>query len=161
MRHWLGSDRLTLGLFGLAISLLCLSGQEDIAVEGEGDESEEKVSASELDPSAGGDLFESLESVNDARVLAWAKELGLEERRYILYLYGRLNRPKVAERLAVDILTDDPSNKAALLVLASMYVEQQNPEKALVIGRRLVKYYPKDDQALYFLGASHWLAGQF
>jgi hypothetical protein len=159
MRHWLGSDRLTLGLLGLAMGLLCLSGQEDIAVE-ESDV-EGAVSASELKPTADGDLFESLESVDDARVLAWAKDLGLEERRYILYLYGRLNRPKVAERLAVDILADDPSNKAALLVLASMYVEQQNPEKALVIGRRLVKYYPKDDQALYFLGASHWLAGQY
>jgi hypothetical protein len=119
MRHWLGSDRLTLGLLGLAMGLLCLSGQEDIAVE-ESDV-EGAVSASELKPTADGDLFESLESVDDARVLAWAKDLGLEERRYILYLYGRLNRPKVAERLAVDILADDPSNKAALLVLASMY----------------------------------------
>ena len=110
---------------------------------------------------AGEALFESLESVDDERVLLWAKELGVSERRYLLYLYGRLNRPKVTERLAVDILSDDPGNKNALLVLASMYVEQQNPEKALLMGRRLVSFYPGDDQALYFLGAAHWLAGQY
>ncbi len=109
----------------------------------------------------GGVLFESLESVDDERVLSWANELGVNERRYLLYLYGRLNRPKVAERLAIDILRDDPGNKNALLVLASMYVEQQDPEKALKIARRLVRYYPDDDQALYFLGAAHWLAGQY
>ena len=107
------------------------------------------------------DLFESLESVNDERVLDWARDLGVEERRYLLYLYGRLNRSKVAERLAWDILGDEPADKNALLVLASMYVEQQNPEKALNMGRRLVGFYPEDDQALYFLGAAHWLAGQY
>lgn len=108
-----------------------------------------------------GELFESLESVNDERVLDWARNLAVDQRRYLLYLYGRLNRPKVAERLAWDILGDEPADKNALLVLASMYVEQQNPEKALNMGRRLVGFYPEDDQALYFMGAAHWLAGQY
>ncbi len=106
-------------------------------------------------------LFESLENVQDERVLKWARSLGAEERRYLLYLYGRLNRPKVAERLAKDLLQDDPGNKNALLVLASMYVEQQEPEKAMAIADQLVSFYPDDDQALYFQGASRWLAGQY
>lgn len=159
MRDYLGSVWCGLGFLGLGLSLFDLSGQDTVSLE-EGD-SVTTVSASELDPTPNGALFESLESINDERVLSWAKDLGVEERRYLLYLYGRLNRPKVAERLALGILGDDPANKAALLVLASMYVEQQDPEKALNIGRRLVGYYPKDDQALYFLGAAHWLGGQY
>ncbi len=122
---------------------------------------EEAPTGSETNSSTNGALFESLESVDDERVLVWAKGLGVDDRRYLLYLYGRLNRPKVAERLAVDILADDPGNKNALLVLASMYVEQQNPEKALNLAERLVGYYPNDDQALYFLGAARWLAGHY
>lgn len=97
----------------------------------------------------------------DEAQYALAPGLSLETRRYLLYLYARVNKPKIAEELARRILAESPGDKQTLLVLASMYIERNQPEKALIIGRELEKYYPGDDQALYFLGAGYYQAGQY
>lgn len=92
---------------------------------------------------------------------ALAPGVPLEDRRYLLYLYARIGDTRVAEKLAENILAENPSDKQTLLVLASLYVEKRQPEKALRNARALQRYFPEDDQALYFVGASHYLAGQF
>jgi hypothetical protein len=74
MRYWLGSNWLTLGLLGLGMSLLCLSGQEDIAVEGE--EKDESVSASELNPSEGGTYSNRLNPLMMPEFLRGRRSLG-------------------------------------------------------------------------------------
>lgn len=85
----------------------------------------------------------------------------LEDRRYLLYLYARIGDTRVAERLAENILAENPSDKQTLLVMASLYIEKNEAEKALRNARTLQRYFPEDDQALYFVGASHYLAKQF
>lgn len=92
---------------------------------------------------------------------ALAPGVPLEDRRYLLYLYARIGDLGVAEKLAEKILADNPSDKQTLLVMASLYVEKQEAEKALRNAKILRSYFPDDDQALYFLGASYYLAGQY
>jgi len=88
-------------------------------------------------------------------------ELSLEHRRYLLYLNARLSRPRVAERLAATILKENPSDKQTLLVLASMYLERKETQRAMEVARSLVRFYPQDPQALYFLASAAYQAGQF
>ena len=99
----------------------------------------------------------SITGVNEAEF----NGLDLETRRYLLYLYARVNQPRVAESLARKILTEYPTDRQTLLVLASLYIELKETEKALVIGQRMVKFYPGDDQAIYFLAAAHYQAGHY
>ena len=87
--------------------------------------------------------------------------LDLETRRYLLYLFARVNQPRMAESLARKILTEYPKDRQTLLVLASLYIELKETEKALVIGKRMVQFYPTDDQAIYFLAAAHYQAGHY
>ena len=87
--------------------------------------------------------------------------LSLEHRRYLTYLYARVNKPKLAEHLAEQIFKETPGDKQTYLVLCSMYIEQKEQEKAIRTARELVKLYPDDDQAIYFLGASYYLANQY
>lgn len=93
--------------------------------------------------------------------LALQDNLSLEHRRYLLYLYARLGKPKIAEQLSERILNEAPGDKQTYLVMASMYLELRQTEKALLTGKRLAKLYPDDNQAIYFLGAAHYQAGQF
>lgn len=92
---------------------------------------------------------------------ALAPGVSLEDRRYLLYLYARIGDVRVAEKLADKILADNPSDKQTLLVMASLYIEKKEAEKALRNARILRGYFPDDDQAIYFLGASYYLAGQY
>lgn len=92
---------------------------------------------------------------------ALASDLPLQHRRYLLYLYARLGKPKIAEQLAERILQESPGDKQTYLVLASMYLERKETEKALLNGQALVRLYPGDDQARYFLAAAHQQAGHF
>jgi hypothetical protein len=87
--------------------------------------------------------------------------LSLEHRRYLLYLYARLNKPKMAELLADRILADNPGDKQTLLVLCSLYVERKDAIKALEASNKLISFYPLDHQARYFLAVSHYLAGHY
>lgn len=93
--------------------------------------------------------------------LALQPNLSLAHRRYLLYLYARLGKPKIAETLSERILGEAPGDKQTYLVLASMYLELRQTEKALLTGKRLAELYPDDNQAIYFLGAAHYQAGQF
>ncbi len=99
----------------------------------------------------------SITGVSESEIQA----LDLETRRYLLYLYARVNKPRVAESLARRILSESPADRQTLLVLASLYIELKETEKALVTAKRLAHYYPKDDQAIYFLAAAHYQAGHF
>ncbi len=97
----------------------------------------------------------------DEQVLERAAGLSLEDRRYLVYLYARLNKPHVAQSLATGILAENPSDRQTLLVLASMSVEQQDPQETLRIARLFLRFYPGDHQGRYFLGAGHYLAKQY
>lgn len=97
----------------------------------------------------------------DSEILARAPTLSIEEQRYFVYLYARLNKPKVAEAIAEHILKANPSDRQTLLVLASMYVEQKDPKAVLRTARTFLKFYPADHQGLYFLGAGHYLAKEY
>lgn len=98
---------------------------------------------------------------SDAVILELSNNLSLEHRRYLVYLYARLNKPKIAAVLADRILTETPNDKQTLLVLASMHIEQKDVDRALYYGRKLVRVFPDDEQARYYLSAAHYLAGQF
>jgi hypothetical protein len=97
----------------------------------------------------------------DHEILARATTLPIEDQRYLVYLYARLNQPKVAERLADKILSANPTDRQTLLVLASMYLEQKDAAATLRIARRFLAAYPNDHQGLYFLGSGHYLAKEF
>ncbi len=99
-------------------------------------------------------------SVIDETLLDKAELLDDEHREYLLYLLSRLSEQKLAEQLAIRVLEKKPSDKRSLLVLSSMYLENLASEKLLIIARRLVGYYPDDDQAQYFLAAAHQLNNQ-
>ncbi len=104
---------------------------------------------------------ESLGFMPDADVLTRAETLSIDENRQLVYLYARLNKPKVAEKIAQQILAKTPGDRQVLLVLASMYVEQKDPQATLEIARRYLKFYPGDHQGRYFLGAGHYLAREY
>lgn len=97
----------------------------------------------------------------DAEILQRAPALTLEERRYLVYLYGRLGQAPIAEALARQILKDNPSDRQTLLVLASMAGEHKDPEAILRLAREFLGYYPGDHQGRYFLGAGHYLARHY
>ena len=99
--------------------------------------------------------------ISDDKVLELSKGLSLEHRRYLVYLYARLNKPKIAMALADRILTEDPAEKQTLLILAGMHIELKNVDRALNYGQELVRLFPNDEQAQYYLGAAYYLAEQF
>ena len=101
----------------------------------------------------------SLSDIDDERVLRLADKLGLEHQRYLLYLYARLDRPKVAERLAEKILTKEAGDKTVLMVLASMYGQEGRREKLESVAEELIDRYPRSSHL--FLGASHYLNGRY
>jgi tetratricopeptide (TPR) repeat protein len=97
----------------------------------------------------------------DREVLARAPLMSVEERRFLVYLYARLNRPKAAEQLAETVLAANPADRQTLLVLASMYLEQQDAAATLRTARRFLAAYPDDHQGLYFLASGHYLAREY
>lgn len=100
-------------------------------------------------------------NISAAQEAAAFKDMSLDQRRYLLYLYARVNRPKEAESLAREILRDNPGDKQTLLVLASMYIERNSGKKAMDAARRVLKLYPGDHQGVYFLAAGHYLLRQY
>ncbi|MSU49652.1 MAG: hypothetical protein EXS37_11305 [Opitutus sp.] len=97
----------------------------------------------------------------EADMITRAQTLPIEERRQLVYLYARLNKPKVAEALAAQILADAPSDRQTLLVLASMYLGQKDAAATLRTAHLFLGFYPGDHQGRYFLGAGHYLAKEF
>ncbi len=97
----------------------------------------------------------------DTELIARAPALSIDERRQLVYLYARLNQPKVAALLGEQILAENPSDRQTLLVLASMYLEQKDAPATLRLARRYLQYYPDDHQGRYFLGSGHTLAGEY
>ena len=59
-----------------------------------------------------------------------------------------------------EILSNDPCNEEALIVLGHVYTRQGEYEKGLAIDRRLVRLRPSDPTAYYNLACSHCLLGQ-
>ncbi|MFT4901311.1 MAG: tetratricopeptide (TPR) repeat protein [Lentimonas sp.] len=100
-------------------------------------------------------------SYDDSEVIAAAEAMSPSELKYLCYLMARLNRPRAALALAEQVFATSPEDKNTLLALASMYIERKDKERALSIAKRLDQSYPNDDQVLYFLAASHYLAGQY
>ena len=82
-----------------------------------------------------------------------------EKQKRLLYLLARLKRSLPARPLAARILTQAPSDKETLLVLASMELERKNAAGVLHYARRFLKFYPKDDQGWYFISAAESLMG--
>lgn len=101
------------------------------------------------------------EFMSDTEVLQRAATLTIEERRYLVYLYARLNQATVAEALARQLLKDNPSDRQTLLALASMAGERKDAEGMLHLARDFLSYYPGDPQGRYFLGAGHYLARHY
>lgn len=97
----------------------------------------------------------------DSEILIRAETLPIDERRQLVYLYARLNKPQVAEAIGEQILATLPRDRQTLLVLASMYVEQKDAAATLRLARRYLTFYPGDHQGRYFLGAGHYLAREF
>ena len=87
--------------------------------------------------------------------------LPLEHRRYLLYLYARLNHPRVAEALARRILDEHPGDRRTLSVLAGMYLERKEAERLAACARQLLEYYPNDSEAVYYLASSCLLSGRY
>lgn len=81
-------------------------------------------------------------------------------KRHILYLYARLNKPKIAMKLADEVLTNHPDDKESLLVLASMFLERQDPVYTQKLARKVLASFPDDHQGLFFLAASYQLMGR-
>jgi hypothetical protein len=107
------------------------------------------------------DSPEAREDVADARALELFGQLGIEHRRYLVYLYSRLNKPRIASVLADRILSELPGDKQTLLTLASMHIDHKNVDAALYYGHKLTELFPGDEQARYYLGAALYLAGRF
>lgn len=99
--------------------------------------------------------------LSDSDVLARVEVLSLDERRYLVYLYSRLDNPTLAARLAESILAQTPGDRQTLLVLAAMYSENKDAAALLRTARRFLAAHPDDHQGLYYLGAAHFLAGDF
>lgn len=104
---------------------------------------------------------ESQLTLADERIFSLAKDLPVEHRRYLVYLNARLERPKLAQRLAQTILEDNPRDKQTLLVLTAMYIDLKDAVSALKYAQMLVSFFPDDDQATYFLGAAYFQAEQY
>ncbi|MBI3876618.1 MAG: tetratricopeptide repeat protein [Verrucomicrobia bacterium] len=93
--------------------------------------------------------------------LALAPGVPLEQRRNLLELYAKLGNVEMAEAVARLVFAEAPDDRATLLALASLYVEQQQTDKALYTAQRLAALYPNDSEALYYLGAAYAQAGRF
>jgi len=92
---------------------------------------------------------------SDAEVLAGIDSMEFETAKHLLYLYARLNKPKVAEALASKVLTQSPGDRETLLVMGSMYLERKNAVKTLQMGQLVLKYYPDDNQGWYFIASAY------
>ncbi|GAB5560358.1 MAG: hypothetical protein SynsKO_20050 [Synoicihabitans sp.] len=99
--------------------------------------------------------------IEDERMIEIAMGLDIEQRRYLTYLYARINKPKVAVRIGNHVLRENPSDRQTMLVLASLAVEQQQGEEAVRLAKTFLGYYPDDHQGLYFLGAGYYLQRRF
>ncbi|MCF3651877.1 tetratricopeptide repeat protein [Synoicihabitans lomoniglobus] len=99
--------------------------------------------------------------IEDAAMIKQAADLDIEQRRYLTYLYARLNKPKVATAIGESILMENPSDRQTLLVLASMATEQRDGEAAVQLAERYLRFYPGDNQGRYFLGAGYYLQRRF
>ena len=99
--------------------------------------------------------------IPDDAMIERAQGLDIEQRRYLVYLYARLNKPKVARAIGLQVLAGNPSDRQTLLVLASMAAEQKDGEETVHLAEDFLTYYPGDHQGRYFLGAGYYLQRRF
>lgn len=98
---------------------------------------------------------------SDEEIIERAEGLPIEERRYLTYLYAKLNKPRVARSVGTTVLRDNPSDRQTLLVLASLATERQEGQETVRLAEAFLEHYPDDHQGLYFLGAGYYLQKRF
>ena len=99
--------------------------------------------------------------IEDQAMIERAKLLDIEQRRYLTYLYARINKPRVANAIGLQVLAEIPSDRQTLLVLASLAVEQKQAEAVVQLAEDYLDFYPGDHQGRYFLGAGYYMQGRF
>lgn len=97
---------------------------------------------------------------DDEGVIQALDSMSTQEQEELLYLYARLNKPRMALLISRRIFAKNPAQKEALLVLASMYLERRDASGTLEYARRVQKHYPGDHQGIYFEAAAYALSGQ-
>lgn len=113
---------------------------------------------------AAGDVESGREAYREAvRILQEKAEdpqtLTSSDREEMAYLYARLRDKAQAEPLAADVLENEPTNLRILLVMASLYLDERVPDKVIAYAERILRAYPKNKDALFFLAAGYQLAG--
>ncbi len=99
--------------------------------------------------------------IEDQAMIERAKLLDIEQRRYLTYLYARINKPRVANAIGLQVLAEIPSDRQTLLVLASLAAEQKQAETVVRLAEDYLEFYPGDHQGRYFLGAGYYMQGRF
>ncbi|MEY2878578.1 MAG: hypothetical protein RLZZ15_958, partial [Verrucomicrobiota bacterium] len=84
-----------------------------------------------------------------------------DDKRYLVYLLSRLDAPARAQTLAAELLAENPADRATLLVLLSLALDQQDASATRRLAQTFLDFYPGDQQGRYFLGAGYLLARRF
>lgn len=92
--------------------------------------------------------------------LAPEAKLSLADLRTLLHLYSRLDRPKMVEAVAGNILNRNPRDKETLQLLTSYYLEKKDAPRTLKHALALVRFYSDDAQAHFLLAMCYKLDGQ-
>lgn len=95
-------------------------------------------------PAAASTIPATPPALSDTEILDRAATLPIEDLRYLVYLYARLNQLHLAQALAAKILTANPSDRQTLLALASLAVDEKNPAAVLRLAHRYLSFYPGD-----------------
>lgn len=99
--------------------------------------------------------------LSDDEMIERAFDLPIEDRRYLTYLYAKLNKPKVARTVGATVMRENPSDRQTLLVLASLATERREAEETVRLAEIFLRYYPNDHQGLYYLGAGYYLQQRY
>jgi hypothetical protein len=100
-------------------------------------------------------------SVARERRLALREDIPVEHQRYLLYLYAKIGRVDMVERLARPVLAANPQDRDTLLAVTHMYVENKSVDQALAYAGMMYRYYPQDPQAAYYYGVANFNAGNY
>lgn len=93
----------------------------------------------------------------EARALE--EHIPLEHQQYLLYLYAKIGREDMAERLARRVFAQRPNDRDSLLAMTVMYVEKKRADQALAYATSLYRLFPTDHEAAYYYGMANLLAG--
>ena len=108
----------------------------------------------------GARLMVAIDRYHADEIQRMAEALNPEDLKLLSYLMARLNRVQAAERLAEKVFELDPKHRKTHLALSSMYLENKEWQRVLETSIQLLKWYPNDEQALYFKAAAYQMSGQ-